>query len=437
LNFRCVYITPLFIIFRSKSISYGSMRHFKLNKNGETRIMNIRAFLKTSMLVVLLVAAIIGLSLISSILWGDKPEQLPEMKELIIKDKMSIAQFGKVNNLPNPVLKNIFNLKSKPDLKKQLKEFGTPDHIRSMVGKKMALAAEHASKNWLKIPVKFACWFIFLTVIFMVFRKHTVSTALRKWMLFTAVIIFGVALGADPGPMGTVKDAVYLYGTTGAIFPPRMIALTVFLVIVFVANKYICAWGCQAGTLQDLIFRLNQTDKQRAIIGKQVKLPFVITNTVRVVFLFIFTIIVFMWGLDIINPIDPFKIYKPAHLGIIGGIFVAGLLLLSMFFYRPWCHLFCPFGLVGWLVEKISLVKISVDYETCIACMKCVNACPSTVMGAILKRDKKIIPDCFSCYTCREVCPTGSIHFSTRKRTMPPAGHFEKRNKMGEGGHNL
>jgi formate hydrogenlyase subunit 6/NADH:ubiquinone oxidoreductase subunit I len=50
-------------------------------------------------------------------------------------------------------------------------------------------------------------------------------------------------------------------------------------------------------------------------------------------------------------------------------------------------------------------------------------------MGAILKGDKKTIPDCFSCYTCRDVCPTDSIIFSSRKRTLPPSDHFDKGKK--------
>ena len=236
-------------------------------------------------------------------------------------------------------------------------------------------------------------------------------------------------MGSDPSPMGTVKDAIYLYGSAGAIFPPRMIALAIFLVIVFVANKYICAWGCQVGVLQDLIFRINQTAKRKAIIGQQIKVPFVFSNWVRAVFFCIFTVVAFTWGADIIDPFDPFKIYKPVILTLTGVIFVGMLLISSLFIYRPWCHFFCPFGLVGWLVEKASRVRISVDYQTCIACQKCATACPSTVMGAILRQDKKTIPDCFACYTCRDVCPTESISFSTRKRTLSPPGHFEQENK--------
>jgi len=381
---------------------------------------------KTVILFLTLIALVIIFSMISSRLWGGKPETLPEPSILKIEKDMTVKDFGRANDLPNPSLKVIFGLQKKSDLQKKLTEYGTTSQIKSLVVKKLALAAEHKSKNWLKILIKFCLWFGFLITIFLILKKRKISPVFRKTTLFVSVFIFGVIMGADPSPMGTVKDAIHLYGSARAIFPPRMIALMVFLAIVFLANKYICAWGCQVGVLQDLIFRLNRTEKAKAIIGRQVKIPFVLSNSIRIIFFGIFTIFAFTWGLDIIGPIDPFKIYKPVFLGVTGIIFVGVLLVMGLFIYRPWCHFFCPFGFVGWLVEKISRTKISVNYETCIACQKCAKACPSTVMSAILKQDKKTIPDCFSCYTCRDTCPTESISFSARKRMLPPVGHFER-----------
>jgi ferredoxin len=389
--------------------------------------MNGGSKIRTLILFLLLIALVIGLSLVSNRLWGGRPETLPEAKALVINDQMTVGEFGRANDLPNPVLKGIFGLKFKSDLEKKLSEYGSADQIRSLVIKKLALAAEHATKNWVKIPVKFGLWFAFLITTFLLFRKRTLTPLLRKRMLFISMLIFGVIMGSDPSPMGTVKDAIHLYASARAVFPPRMIALAAFLAIVFLANKYICAWGCQVGVLQDLIFRLNRNDKGKAIAGTQLKPPFVLTNTVRVVFLGSFMVVAFAWSADMIEPVDPFKIFKPAYLSLVGSVFVGILLVASLFIYRPWCHFFCPFGLVGWVVEKFSRVRISVDYGTCIACGKCAAACPSTVMGAILKQDRKTIPDCFACYTCRDVCPTSSISFSTRKRTMPPPGHFDKK----------
>ena len=385
--------------------------------------------LKTAILFVLIIILVVGLSVMSNRIWGGKSEQLPQLKKFVIEKEMTVIQFGQANDLPSPVLKEIFELKDKSDLERKISEYGTSDQIAPLVAKKLALASEHASKNWTKILVKFGLWILFLSAIFILLRKRKIVSGLRNGLFFLSFLTFGVVMGSDPSPMGTVKDAIHLYGTAYAVFPPRMIALGIFLAIVFLANKYICAWGCQVGTLQDLIFQVNRTDKRKAVIGRQIKLPFALTNTMRFIFLGVFTLAAFSSGIDIIDPVDPFKIYKPMYLGLIGGIFLGALLLISLFFYRPWCHLFCPFGFVGWLTEKASLVKISVNYETCIACQKCAASCPSTVMGAILRRNKKTIPDCFACYACREACPTDSISFSTRKRTLPPVGFFEKKQK--------
>jgi len=134
-----------------------------------------------------------------------------------------------------------------------------------------------------------------------------------------------------------------------------------------------------------------------------------------------------IWALDIVELVDPFKIFNPLIPTLLGWIFIALILIASLFVYRPWCHLFCPFGLVGWLFEKLSFFKIKVDYSSCIACDACSKACPSDVMESILKREKKVIPDCFSCGNCIDVCPTNSISFSKGKRDLPPAGKFSKR----------
>jgi NAD-dependent dihydropyrimidine dehydrogenase PreA subunit len=385
--------------------------------------------LRTAILFTSIVVLVASLSILSNRFWGGKPEPLPKKKTLITADEMTVLQFGQANDLSNAVLKEIFEVKEQSDLEKKLPAYGTSDQVTAMVTKKLALAREHAGKNWIKISLRFGLWFAFLSAVFIFLKKCKAVTGIRNWLLCIAVFIFGVVLGPDPNPMATVKDAIYLYGTTHAIFPPRMIAMVIFLAIVLLANKYMCAWGCQAGTLQDLIFQINQTDQRKAVIGRQIKLPFVLTNTIRLIFFCMFTLIAFFAGIDIIAPISPFKIYKPMYLSLFGGIFLCALLLASLFTYRPWCHLFCPFGLVSWLVEKASIIKISVNYKTCIACQKCATACPSTVMGAILRFDKKTIPDCFACYACREVCPTDSISFSSRKRTIPPSDHFDKKNK--------
>ena len=374
-----------------------------------------------------IVFVVLGTSALSTQLWSGKEEQLPQTVVVDIDKNITVAEFGKKYDLDRQSLKKIFDLRSPDDLKKQVAGFGiAEERLNKKVNQVLAIQAEHASKNWFKIPLKGILWIVFLIAVFILIRKGRITSGNRKWLYIAAVGVFGVFLGSDPSPMGTVKDAIVLFGSKGVIFPPRLIAFSIFLLLVILANKFICSWGCQLGTLQDLIFRLNRDSKDRKGLFGQIKMPFIISNSIRVLFFLGLILVAFIWAADIIGPIDPFRIFKPQVIGITGGLFVGLILVVSLFVYRPWCHFFCPFGLIGWLAEKISFFKIKVDYDKCISCQACSKACPSTVMDAILKRDR-IVPDCFSCGTCMETCPVNAISFERGKRYRPPTGKFDKK----------
>ena len=125
---------------------------------------------KTIISFISLIAIVVILSMVSARLWGGKPEKLPDLSSLVVSQEMTLKDFGQANGLPNPSLKKIFGLQNKSDLQKTLSEYGTDAQIRSQVKKKLALAAEHESKNWKKILIKFSMWFAFLLSVFILFR---------------------------------------------------------------------------------------------------------------------------------------------------------------------------------------------------------------------------------------------------------------------------
>ena len=375
-----------------------------------------------------LILFVVVFSALSMRLWGGAAEKEPTVTQpLVIQDTMTLQEFGQQNQLSEEIVKTVFGVATSEELQQPIQQFKlSPAEITDKAQKALAFAAEEGSKNWIKIVAKLAVWVVFLVIVFFQLKHRRITAKTRKALLLAAVTLFGVILGSDPNTMGTVKDAIVLFAKNRIIFPPRMIVLMAMLVGgTLLANKLVCAWGCQFGTLQDVIFRFGRDAKDRKGVLPQWKIPFIITNTIRVAFFIIFTIVAFVWAFDVIGVIDPFKIFNPAVLGTVGIISIALILIASLFVYRPWCHLFCPFGLVGWLVEKISVYKIKVNDDTCTACNACVNACPSTVMEAILKQNRTI-PDCFACGTCIEVCPTKSIEFASGKRETPPAGKFVK-----------
>ncbi len=370
------------------------------------------------------VSLVVAISIMSVGLWGEKPDTVDYPSAIVQAPDMTVEAFGVANDLKKDALKALFDLEAPADLQKPIAAFGIPLKTLAEKAKKIrALEQEHESKNWFKIPLKFGLWFAFLIGVYLLLRRNRVTSKNRKWLYLGSAAVFGIVLGADPSPMGTVKDAIALFGAEGVIFPPRMIALSVFLLTVLLANKMICAWGCQFGVLQDFLFRLNRNAKDRKGRLRQYKIPFAVTNTFRILFFGVFTAVAFLWAYDLVGLIDPFKIFKPLSLETTGIVFLGAILVASLFVYRPWCHLFCPFGLVGWMVEKISVAKINVDYGKCEGCLSCVSACPSDSMNAILKQDR-IIPDCFACNSCVEACPSGAISFRIGRRAAPPEGKF-------------
>lgn len=362
------------------------------------------------------VALVILLSAVSVYLWGEKPEKVDFPEVTIESGQMTADEVATRNGIPlKPVLTALGVSADEAD-RRTIADLGLSTKTAATnINRSLVHYYEEKSKNWGKIAAKFLLWFAFLPVPFLLLLKRRLNPKRRRLLLAAGVIIFGVALGADPSPMGTVKDAVFLLAAHQAVFPPRLIALGVFLLTVVLANKFICSWGCQFGLLQDTLFRFGRNFKDRKGKIRQFKVPFSLSNSIRIgVFLLVIGVGI-VWAFDLIGLVDPFKIFSPLHLGIIGGAVLLLLLAASMFVWRPWCYFACPFGLVSWFFERLAIFRIKVDYNACTRCDACSVSCPSHAMEGILKH-KKMPADCFACGVCIETCPTNAVSFSASRR---------------------
>jgi ferredoxin len=99
---------------------------------------------------------------------------------------------------------------------------------------------------------------------------------------------------------------------------------------------------------------------------------------------------------------------------------VLGLVvLLSLFFERPWCRWLCPFGALLGLVQIISPWKIRRNEENCTSCRICVNKCPMRIP----LHKKKVILDtrCNRCLSCVTSCKKeGALEYSAGPKGIYP-----------------
>ena len=324
---------------------------------------------------------------------------------IILEEDFTLLTIAEKNQIPlEKLLKGLGLSSDKAELK--LSETGkTTEETGAIIRKIKVLKLSESSKDWKVIFSKFILWFLTVIIATIFLYKKRMTLKVRFFWMAGTAIFFGFIYGGDPNPMGTVKDAIVLYAREKVVFYPRLIACAVFLLMVFFSNKSICSWGCHLGALQDILHFIP--------VKKKFKLPFWISNGIRIIVFLSFVIILFGWNVDWIGVIDPFKVFNITKftMTVTWITFLVITLLMSIFFYRPWCQFFCPFGLSGWIVEQFSILKPVINRTGCIKCKTCVKVCPTEAMNGIY-HNKKIRGDCFSCGKCINMCPVNVIDWS-------------------------
>ena len=89
-----------------------------------------------------------------------------------------------------------------------------------------------------------------------------------------------------------------------------------------------------------------------------------------------------------------------------------GILLLSIFFYRPFCRYLCPLGAIYGCFNPIALGRYHVEKEKCIDCGKCQTVCPFDLDPS----KKPNSTECIRCGRCLDACPTGALTYYKNKK---------------------
>ncbi len=236
--------------------------------------------------------------------------------------------------------------------------------------------------------------------------------------LVLAVAIGGFAFGKSPNPM---ESAVKVFKSLVGLYPSivgKVAAFGFFAVLAVVGNKLICGWVCPFGALQELIYHVPILRKL-----KKRRIPFVISNTVRatlfiVMLLLLFGIVGGRKGLVIYHFLNPFNLFNLDIETVTVGATILVALVASFGFYRPFCQFVCPFGLLSWFFERLSIFRVKIDHDRCTNCGACVSACP--IDAAKDRVAGKAFPaDCFSCARCLNVCPVDAIRYGLVGKKPP------------------
>jgi polyferredoxin len=242
-------------------------------------------------------------------------------------------------------------------------------------------------------------------------RTTRINWNIRTLLMCAVFVLFGVlVIMHQPSPLRAVVDPVTALLTGSAITLKKTTMLIFIGGLSVIGAKLFCGWVCPFGALQEIVNRIP------APSGNKIKLPFKLSNSIRISIFVISSIMVLATGNDLYtyhNILNPFGLFD-WHFELVLAVLVGAVLVASVFMYRPFCYLVCPVGLLTWLLEHMSIFRVRLDRGKCNYCNKCIRMSPCPSVKAIVDGDK-LRPDCFACGVCIDVCPTDALAFGIGK----------------------
>jgi ferredoxin len=192
----------------------------------------------------------------------------------------------------------------------------------------------------------------------------------RKLMLATmlfSLAYFGFYRRGCVCPIGAIGNVSWALAG-GYVLPAVVLVFFLApLATALITGRTFCASVCPLGAMQDVVAL------------KPVKVPFWLEQILGLMaYLYLALAVLLAWtgsGFAICQ-YDPFvSFFRLSGAWNMLAIGVA-LLAIGVFFARPYCRLFCPYGVLLRLLSRVSWKRVRITPAECIRCRLCEDACP-------------------------------------------------------------
>jgi len=243
-------------------------------------------------------------------------------------------------------------------------------------------------------PVALVYILVMLGVLAWLWYRGKVTRALAL-----AVVAVSAVFGFLFAVVAPWQFQLLLMGDTKGLGGPLVFAVVVlgiFLLLTLLLGRVFCGSLCPLGALQELAYEAPVPKLKVRVKNALYAVRFVVLAIIIVAALYLSVSVLALLGV-----MDLFLLSFTA-----GFLVMLTLLIVSLFFYRPFCRIVCPYGALLSLAGLASLFKLRRN-PSCIECGKCEFVCP---VDEAKREDRK--GECYLCGRCTEVCPVkGAITY--------------------------
>lgn len=234
---------------------------------------------------------------------------------------------------------------------------------------------------------------ITVAIVEVLFWKKGMGKRAAMIVLATSVVVAGFM------QWGFLDTTIYLhqvlYGiVNGGINPTQAFKVVLILASSLVLGRLFCGYICPLGAAQELVSKL---------VKKQAHIDVKLSEAIRAVFFVAFILIGI--GIASIVHFNPFSLVSP-WLGTFKLLVLIIVVAVSIFVYRPWCTLLCPFGFLMNLTSRFSILKLKLN-KNCIDCAACTKKCPTDQA-----HKGSTMAECYWCGRCLDMCKKDAIAVS-------------------------
>ena len=226
-----------------------------------------------------------------------------------------------------------------------------------------------------------------------------------------------------------IKAAVLAISVGSADFAtllPSIFPSILLIIATIIFGRFFCGFMCAFGTLGDAVHYIG-----KKIFKLNYRMPEAADKKLKWIKYFLLAFLVFTWitGISVFSGWSPWDAFgslltlPPDFAYAFTSLTIGTTLLLlivigSLFVERFFCRYLCPMGAVFSIASLLKIARIKKTRTNCGKCKVCTNNCKMGI--PLYQSDVVNSGECIACMKCVSACPRSNVKFTVASKDAAP-----------------